>query len=64
MHNRLYKYLNNNNMLYKKQFGFYTGHSTEHAKIQLNDQINSNFEKYHYTLLTFLRPLTMLIVKC
>ena len=51
-------------MLYKKQFGFYTGHSTEHAKIQLNDQINSNFEKYHYTLLTFLRPLTMLIVKC
>ena len=31
MCNRLYKYLTDNSMLYKKQFGFQEGHSTEHA---------------------------------
>ena len=31
MYNRLQKYLNNINILYNKQFGFQTGHSTEHA---------------------------------
>ena len=50
MYNRLYKYLTDNNILYKKQFGFQTRHSTEHAIIQLVDQINSNFEKDQYTL--------------
>ena len=32
-------------MLYKKQFGFQKGHSSEHAIIQLIDQIKNNFEK-------------------
>ena len=50
MYSRLYKYLTDNNILYKKQFGFQTRHSTEHAIIQLVDQINSNFEKDQYTL--------------
>ena len=45
MYTRLYKHLTDNNILYKKQFGFQTGHSTEHAIIQLVGQINSNFEK-------------------
>ena len=54
MYNRLYKYLTDNNILYKKQFGFKTGHSTEHAIIQLVDQINSNFEKDQYTLGVFI----------
>ena len=54
MYNRLYKYITDNNILYKKQFGFQTGHSTEHAKIQLVDQINSNFEKDQYTLGVFI----------
>ena len=54
MYNRLYKYLTDNNILYKKQFGFQTGHSTEHAIIQLVDQINSNFEKDQYTLGVFI----------
>ena len=54
MYNRLYKYLIDNNILYKKQFGFKTGHSTEHAIIQLVDQINSNFEKDQYTLGVFI----------
>ena len=59
MYNRLYKYLSDNNILYTKQFGFQTGHSTEHAIIQLVDQINSNFEKDQYTL----GVLTLLIIK-
>ena len=59
-------YLTDNNILYKKQFGFQTGHSTEHAIIQLIDQIKSNFENDQYALGVFidlLRPLTLLIIK-
>ena len=33
MYNRLFKYLSENSILYKKQFGFQTSHSTEHAII-------------------------------
>ena len=54
MYNHLYKYLTNVSILYKKQFGFQTGHSTEHAIVQLVDQINSNFEKGQYTLGVFI----------
>lgn len=38
-----------NDALYKKQFGFQKAHPTEHAIIQLTDQINSSFEKTHFT---------------
>ena len=31
MYNHLYKYLTDNSILYKNQFGFQEGHSTEHA---------------------------------
>ena len=47
MYNRLYKHLLNNNILYKKQFGFQENHSTDHAIIQL-------VEKNHYTLGLFM----------
>lgn len=40
----LVKYSTTNEILYKKQFVFQEGHSTEHAIVQLIDQINSNFE--------------------
>ena len=50
MYNRLFKYLKTNEILYKKQSGFQEGHSTEHAIIQLIDQINNCFEKNHFTL--------------
>ena len=33
MYNWLFKYLTKNEILYKKQFGFQKGHSTEHAII-------------------------------
>ena len=38
-----------NDVLYKKQFSFQEAHPTEHAIIQLTDQINSSFEKTHFT---------------
>ena len=54
MHNRLQKYLKDQNILYDKQFGFRTGHSTEHAIGQLVDQIYEAFEKNEYTLCVFI----------
>ena len=67
MYNRLYKYLTDNSMLYKKQFGFQEGHSTEHAIVQLVDQIRNSFESKQYTLgvfsLTFPKLLIQLIIK-
>ena len=54
MYNRLYKHLLNNNILYKKQFGFQENHSTDHAIIQLVGQISNNFEKNHLTLGVFM----------
>ena len=54
MYNRLFKYLTTNEILHKKQFGFQKGHSTEHAIIQLIDQINNSFEKNHFTLNIFI----------
>ena len=40
-------------MLYKKQCGFQEGHSTEHAIVQLVDQIRNSFESKQYTLSVF-----------
>ena len=54
MYNRLQKYLKDQNILYDKQFGFQTGHSTEHAIAQLVDQIYEAFEKNEYTLGVFI----------
>ena len=43
MYNRLYAYLAENNILFNKQFGFRVGHSTEHALLELIDQISDSF---------------------
>ena len=54
MYNRLYQYLTENKILYHKQFGFQTGHSTEHAIVQLVDQILESFEHNKYGLGVFI----------
>ena len=54
MYKRLYNHLLNQNILYRKQFGFQQGHSTEHAILQLIDQINDNLEKNFLTLGIFI----------
>ena len=47
MHN-LFKYSTTNKILYKKHFGFQKGHSTEHAVIQLINQIINSCGKSFY----------------
>ena len=54
IYNRLYQYLTENEILYPKQLGFQTGHSTEHAIVQLVDQIFESFEYNKYTLGVFI----------
>ena len=54
VYNRLFKYLIANEIYYKKQFGCREGHSSEHAIIQLIDQIKNSFEKKHFTLAVFI----------
>ena len=43
-----------NSILYSKQSGFQKGYSTEHAVIQLVDQINKNFESNEFVIGVFL----------
>ena len=50
MYNRLYEYLNQNIILYNKQFGFKGGHSTDHLLIVLVDNIYNTFNEKKYTL--------------
>ena len=54
MYNRLYKHLKEKDILYKKQFGFQQKHSTEHAILQLIDQVNNSFERNQFTLGIFI----------
>ena len=54
MCNRLYKHLKEKDILYKKQFGFQQKHSTEHATLQLIDQVNNSFERNQFTLGIFI----------
>ena len=54
IYNRLFTFLAANEILYIKQFSFGEGHSTEHAIIQLTDQIENSFEKNHFTLGVFI----------
>ena len=54
MYNRLYEYLNQNNIFYNKQFGFGGGHSTDHPLINLVDNIYSSFNENKYTLGVFI----------
>ena len=52
MYNCLYKFLVENNI--QKQFGFQNAHSTEHAILQLLNQITDAFSQGKYTLGIFI----------
>ena len=54
MYNRMYKHLQENNILYPKQFGFQKFHSTDCAIAQLIDQIFNSFEENKFTLGVFI----------
>ena len=53
MYNRLYKHFLEQKLLYKKQFGFQKSHSTDHAIVQLVNEISDSFDKNFYTLGVF-----------
>ena len=54
MYNKLYTYLAENNILFNKQFGFRAGHSTEHALLELIDQVSDSFNDKSYFLGIFM----------
>ena len=54
MYNRLYNYFTANSILFNKQFGFRAGHSTEHALLELIDQICDSFNDKNYFLGIFI----------
>ena len=54
MYDRLYKHLSSSKILYPKQFGFQKSHSTDHALLQLVDQIYESFERNEYTIGVFI----------
>ena len=54
MYNRLYNYLNENEILNDKQFGFRAGHSTEDAILELTNQVNNAFDNNNFVLGVFI----------
>ena len=54
MYNRLYQHLQNNKLLYNKQFGFQKANSTDHAIIQLADQLYDSFNDNKFTVGIFI----------
>ena len=45
---RIYSYLEKNNLIYSKQFGFRGNHSTNHALISLTEHIRNLIDNGHY----------------
>ena len=54
MYNRLYNYLNENEILNDKRFGFRAGHSTEHAILEPIDQVSDAFDNNNFVLGVFI----------
>ncbi|XP_065667720.1 uncharacterized protein LOC136088011 [Hydra vulgaris] len=54
MYNRLFSFLTNNKILYDKQFGFKSGHSTDRAIIHLVHEIFKAFDENKFTLGVFI----------
>ena len=54
IYNQVYKYLNDNSLLFHKQFGFRKGRSTDHALIKLLNSIYDSFNQNKYTLGVFI----------
>ena len=49
VHGRLYMFLEQNNCFYNYQFGFRNNHSTNHASIEIAEQIRNFFDKIFFT---------------
>ena len=51
MHSRIIKFINDNNVLYKSQYGFRAGHSCEHALLEAQNKINKALERKQIAVL-------------
>ncbi|XP_065664415.1 uncharacterized protein LOC136086075 [Hydra vulgaris] len=54
MYHRLYNHLTENDMLYCKQFDFKNKHSTEHAVVEISNQISNALSNDCFTLGVFI----------
>ena len=54
MYKQLYKYLTEHDIIYKHQYGFREGHSTDHALITVTDNILSAFNEKEHVLGLFM----------
>ena len=54
MCNRLFKYLSENSIIYEKQLGFQTSHSTEHVILLLVNQLYQPFDESKFMLGIFI----------
>ena len=53
MYNRLYKFLETNNLIYSLQFGFRQKHSMSDALIHLTDKIREQLDKGNFACSIF-----------
>ena len=54
MYNRLYEYVQENDILYEKQFGFRANYSTDHALTEFTQNILQAFDRNEFTLGIFI----------
>ena len=54
MYNKIYKYIMEHKLLYNKQFGFQSNNSTEHAILNLVDDIRTLLIEGEFTLVIFI----------
>ncbi|XP_065639530.1 uncharacterized protein LOC136072288 [Hydra vulgaris] len=54
IYNRIFEYITKNNLFYPKQFGFQKNHSTEHAIVEIVNQITDRFDNNKFTLGVFI----------
>ena len=54
MYNRIYNYLTEHKFIYDKQFGFQKNTATEHAILQLAENISSSFDNGEFTIGIFI----------
>ena len=54
MYNRIHKHLKNSNLLFDKQFRLQLNNFTEHAILQLVNNVSSSFKRGEYTLGIFI----------
>lgn len=64
MYNRLKSYIEDNELLYKAQYGFREKFSTQHAILNIVNTVQTNMNKKMFTCSIFLDFKKAFIVKC